>query len=208
MPSPSIQVIGVKGTSADNNIEAFSQVFARHGVPRLLRSDNGAPFNGRESHLLARYLKYMGVKHKTNFSAEDPESSGQVEAFMKHLGKVYHTAEITGQDPGFALSNHLMQYRATPHPSTGKPPAELLFGRQFRINLPDMRHVVTGPRPDMQEAREQDNLAKAKMKREKDSHRNVRENNIQQGDLVLLRRKSPNTRAGMTQNPTWLMHFR
>ena len=53
-----------------------------------------------------------------------------------------------------------------------------------------MRHVVTGPRPDMQEAREQDNLAKAKMKREKDSHRNVKENNIQQGDLVLLRRKS------------------
>ena len=42
----------------------------------------------------------------------------------------------------------------------------------------------------MQEAREQDNLAKAKMKKEKDSHRNVKENNIQQGDLVLLRRKS------------------
>ena len=184
------EVIGVMGTSADDNIEAFAQVFARHGVPRLLRSDNGAPFNGKESHLLTRYLKYMGVKHKTNFSAEDPESSGQVEAFMKHLGKVYHTAEISGQDPRFALQNHLMQYRATPHPSTGKPPAELLFGRQFRINLPDIRQNITRSRSDMQEAREQDSQAKARMKRQKDSNRNVKENKIQQGDLVLLRRKS------------------
>ena len=109
---------------------------------------------------------------------------------MNHLGKVCHTAQTTGQDPGFALSNHLMQYRATLHPSTRKPPAELLFGRQFRINLPDMRHNITGPRLDIQEASKQDNLAKVKMKKEKDSHRNVKETNIQQGDLVLLRSKS------------------
>ena len=36
----------VKGTSAEDNIQAFSEVFSRHGVPRRLHSDNGAPFNG------------------------------------------------------------------------------------------------------------------------------------------------------------------
>ena len=195
------EVIRVKGTSADDNLDGFAQVFARHGVPRLLRSDNGAPFNGKESHLLTKYLKYMGVKHKTNFSAEDPESSGQVEAFMKHLGKVYHTAEISGQDPHFALQNHLMQYRATPHPSTGKPPAELLFGRKFRLNIPDIRKNTTESRVDMQEAREKDIQAKAIMKKQKDSNRNVREHKIIQGDMVLLRRKSTKHKSRYDPEP-------
>ena len=195
------EVLRVKGTSADDNIDGFAQVFARHGVPRLIRSDNGAPFNGKESHLLTKYLRYMGVKHRTNFSAEDPESSGQVEAFMKHLGKVYHTAEISGQDPHFALQNHLMQYRATPHPSTGKPPAELLFGRRFRLNMPDIRENITGPRIDMQEAREKDTQAKARMKKQKDSNRNVREHEIVQGDSVLLRRESTKHKSRYDPDP-------
>ena len=42
----------VKGTSAEDNIQAFSEVFSRHGVPRKLHSDNRAPFNGKDSHLL------------------------------------------------------------------------------------------------------------------------------------------------------------
>ena len=139
------EVVRIQGPSTDDNIDGYVQVFARHGVPRLLRSDNGAPFNGKESHLLTRYLKFMGIKHRPNFSAEDPESSGQVGVFMKHLGKVYHTAEIIGQDPHFALPTHLMQYRATPHPSTGKPPAELLFGRKFRLNIPSSGRIPLSP---------------------------------------------------------------
>ena len=68
-------------------MEALDEIFARHGTPRVLRSDNGAPFNGKESHLLKLYLKYKGVEHRPNFLAEDPEASGQVELFMKHIKK-------------------------------------------------------------------------------------------------------------------------
>ena len=64
-----------------------------------------------------------------------------------------------------------------------------------------MRQNDTGPRLDMQEAREQDNKAKAKMKKGKDSHRNVKENNIQQGDLVLLRRKSTKQESRYDSDP-------
>ena len=66
----------VKGTSAEDNIQAFSEVFSRHGVPRKLHSDNRAPFNGKDSHLLQRYLTNMGIKHITNKSTEDPEGRG------------------------------------------------------------------------------------------------------------------------------------
>ena len=32
------------------------------------------PFNGKDSHLLTKYFKYLGIEHQTNLSAEDPES--------------------------------------------------------------------------------------------------------------------------------------
>ena len=84
----------VKGTSADDNIQAFSEIFSRHGVPSRLHSDNGALFNGKDSHLLQKYLRNMGVVHITNKSAKDPEATGLVEAFMKHLKKIFHTAGV------------------------------------------------------------------------------------------------------------------
>ena len=66
------EVAVVKGTGAKDNIQAFSEVFSRHGVPRRLHSDNGGPFNNKDSHLLQRYFTNMGIEHITNKSAEDP----------------------------------------------------------------------------------------------------------------------------------------
>ena len=40
----------------------------------------------------------MGVTHVTK-SAEDPEATGLVEAFMKHLKKIFHTAGVEREDP-------------------------------------------------------------------------------------------------------------
>ena len=40
---PEVEV--VKGTGVKYNIHAFNQVFSRHGFPRVLFSDYGAPFN-------------------------------------------------------------------------------------------------------------------------------------------------------------------
>ena len=80
------KVVVVKSTSADDNIKAFAEIFSRHGVPDRLHTDNGAPFNGKDSHLLQHYLRSMGVTNIINKSAEDPEATGLlVEAFMKHL---------------------------------------------------------------------------------------------------------------------------
>ena len=93
------EVAIVKGTGADDNIQAFSDIFSRHGVPARLHSNNGAPFNGKDSHLLHQYLRNMGVTRITNKSAEDPEATGLVEAFMKHLKKIFHTAGVEREDP-------------------------------------------------------------------------------------------------------------
>ena len=184
------EVMIVKGTSAEQNIHAFSETFARHGRARTIHSDNGAPFNGTDSHLLRRYLNSLGIPILPNRSAEDPEATGLVEAFMKHIKKVIHTATVAGEDLILALHRHLWSYRATPHPTTGKSPAELLYGRKFYTTLPDMRTDPASERKDILEALAEDEVQKEKMKAYKDSSRNVKPHSIKEGDLVLLKRKT------------------
>lgn len=186
------EVITVDGTSAEANIHGFSEVFSRHGYPKTLHSDGGPPFNYSPDtgHLIDEYFKSVGVEHYTNASAEDPEATGIVEAFMKHIKKVYHTCSITGEDPLLLIHDHLVNFRATPHPTTGKSPAELLFGRKFRTRLPDVRPNPAQNRPDIIEARERDTAAKAKMKAYKDERCHAKPHTIRAGDSVMLKRKS------------------
>ena len=68
----------VSGTGADANIEAFGEVFSRHGFRDTLKTDNGPPLNGMESHLLEQYFCWASIKHTTIVSGEDPESNGLV----------------------------------------------------------------------------------------------------------------------------------
>ena len=89
------EVAVVKGPSAKDKIQAFAELFSRHGVPRRLHSNNGAPFNGKDSHLLQKYFNNMVIQHVTNKSVKDPEVTGLVEVFMRHLKKIFHS---TGGD--------------------------------------------------------------------------------------------------------------
>ena len=155
-----------------------------HGVPKKLNSNNG-----KESHMLQRYLTNMGIKYITNKSAEDPEVTGLVEAFMHHLKKIFHTAGVEREDPYLRLNNYLMQFRATPHATMRKCLAELLFRRKFVTKLPDMRIKTTKARKDIMEAKEDDRRAKYKMKKYKDTGRPVREHGIVVRDLVISKRK-------------------
>ena len=151
---PEVEV--VEGTSAADNIRALDSIFGRHGNPETIYTDNGPPFNGGPSHWLQRYLKQEGIKHRPNVSGEDPEANGLAEAFMKHLKKIWHTAVVSEKDPYMEINRHLKMVRATPHPTTGKAPAELLFGRRFQTKVPDLRRSQARDREDLKEAQEKE----------------------------------------------------
>ena len=200
------EVLVVKGTGAEDNIHAFSEVFSRHGYPTYLHSDNGPPFNGNESHLLQKYFESINVKHIPNHSALDPEATGLAEAFMKHIKKVFHTSGVDHTDPYLLIHEHLMQFRATPHPTTGKSPAELLFGRIYKTKLPDIRPNPAGIRPDIVEARANDETAKARQKYYKDRKSQVRINTIIPGDKVLLKRRTTKLNSVYEPEPYTVTH--
>ena len=184
---PEVEV--VKGTSSHDNIVAFDNIFCRHGFPDVVYSDNGAPFNGEKQHELQQYFAWAGIKHQPNHSAYDPEANGLAEAFMKHIVKIWHTSLTEHKDPMMEINKHLRVQRATPHISTGKPPAEILFGRKYKSRLPDIRPDMAKDRQDIKDAVVQDRLAKERQKKYKDLKSYVKDHKLKPGDTVLLERK-------------------
>ena len=56
---PEIEV--AHSTSAKAVIPKLDRIFAAYGVPQVVKSDNGPPFNGGE---VAQFAKYLGFKHR------------------------------------------------------------------------------------------------------------------------------------------------
>ena len=181
---PEVEV--VKGTGAEANIDAFDSIFARHGYPSRLKSDGGPPFNGGENHLLQKYFRWAGIDHKTTRSADDPEANGLAESFMKHVKKVWHTALMERNNPVAEMNKHLQMFRATPHPSTGYPPAQLLFGRNINTRLPHPREEENAL---VEKALVNDAQAKATQKKYKDAKPYVKHHRMNIGDQVLLKQQ-------------------
>jgi hypothetical protein len=183
------EVAVVKGTKAEENIHALDTIFSRHSPPKVFLTDGGPPFNTGPDHPLQKYFSKMGIRHVTTRSAEDPEANGVCESFMKHLKKTWHTALVEHRDPQLELNKHLRAFRATPHPTTGAAPGDLLYSRHFRTKLPDLRVDSAASRADITTARRRDEEQKAVMKKNKDKGRNVKPHNIRVGDHVLAERK-------------------
>ena len=93
-------------------------------------------------------------------------------------------AHAQGGDWKTEVLKYVAAYRAKPHPSTGKSPAEMLFGRKVRTKIPEftLRSVEND-----QDVRDRDSEEKGKAKLYADSRRNARESDIQVGDSVLLK---------------------
>ena len=47
---------------------------------------------------------------------------------MKHLKKIVHMAVVDREDPYLKINEYLLQFRAMPHATMNKCPAELRFG--------------------------------------------------------------------------------
>jgi len=148
----------------------LNRILSTFGIPKVIRSDNGPPFNGAE---FAAFAEEMGFEHR-KVTPGWPEANGEAERFMRTLGKVIKTAKAADQPWPEELNKFLRNYRTTPHPATGVAPAELLFGRLPESRLPHLQ--------------QHDAAYKKKLKEAADQQRKVREPDLKPGDKVLLRR--------------------
>ena len=169
-------------TSAKATIPKLDRIFSSYGIPLQRKSDNGAPFN---SEMFTNYCKFMGIEHHT-ITPLHPRANGLVENFNRMVNKVIRTSTIERKCWKQELYKFLRNYRATPHVTTGKYPADLLFQtRPYRVRLPELSSFQT----DDSEIRERDAKKKSQAKQYADRKRYVQTSNIQVGDAVLVRNK-------------------
>lgn len=82
----------VSSTSASAVIPKLDQLLATFGTPKIVRSDNGPPFNGEE---FAKFAHALGFKHR-KVTPLWPRANGEVERFVKTL-KPLKWKEETGE---------------------------------------------------------------------------------------------------------------
>ena len=110
---------------------SLKSLFARHGIPEVVRSDNGPQYDSAE---FAKFAKDWEFKHVTS-SPLYAQSNGEAERAVQTAKNLLQKES----DPAKALP----AYRSTPLQG-GKSPSELLFGHQIRCTLPGDRVWVQG----------------------------------------------------------------
>ena len=189
------EVTVVSSTSFDKLQDKLEDVFALHGVPETVTSDNGPPYHSKD---WKNFGKQMGFK-PIKASPEHPEGNGVAERFMATIVKTTHAAIAQKKDPKLEIKRRLLNYRNTPHPSTGKTPSELMMGRIIRTRVP--RLIKTSPTKTLQEARIKDKETRLARKEKHDKRKTAKEKKIEKGDRVLISQRKTTVKPPYDPKP-------
>jgi transposase InsO family protein len=171
-----------KSTKSEATLKAPESIFYTHGLPLSIKTDNGTTFT---SDLFKSYMAHQGVDHY-KVTPRWPQANGEVERQNASLMKRVKIAFSEHRDYKAELRRYVTAYRSLPHPSTGKTPAELLYGRVIRTKIP----VLNTDYAD-QSVFDSDSQVKGNSKLYTDEHRGAKHSDIQPGDTVLMKNERP-----------------
>lgn len=142
-----IEVCTLPSTSAKQTIARFKAVFARHGCPEVLVTDNGPQFSCMEFSQFAQDYDFTHVTSSPRF----PRSNGEAERAVRTVKSLL---EKEGD-----FHKALLAYRATPL-AHGFSPSQLLMGRRIRTPVPVSPTQLQPEWPDLQTFRTKDAAVK------------------------------------------------
>lgn len=174
----------VSSTSAASTLKVLRRWFTEFGVPAVLKSDNGPPFNSKD---YTTFLANWGVtpRHVTPYW---PEANGTSERFFRTIKKTVQAAILERKNWQEELDAYLMNYRNTPHASTGCSPVSLIFRQPFSIGyLPSF-----APAARNLDVEAHDLLAKQKMASYANEKRHAAPHGLLPSELVLVKQPQTN----------------
>ena len=118
-----MEVSIVNSATTATTIQKLRTMFATHGLPRTVVSDNGSMFTSSD---FEEFMQRNGIRH-IRTAPYHPASNGLAERAVQTLKE--GLKRLTSGCLETKLSRFLFQYRITPHTTTGQPPAQLLMGR-------------------------------------------------------------------------------
>ncbi|KAF7653482.1 hypothetical protein LDENG_00082320 [Lucifuga dentata] len=119
----------LSNTTSAAVITHMKSIFARHGIPHVLISDNGTPYSSQEFKAFAAQYEFQ---HITS-SPMCPQANGKAEKEAQIVKRLIKKAAHSKTDPYLAL----MACSAAPLES-GRSPAELLMGGGSGHAFPDI----------------------------------------------------------------------
>ena len=123
------EIAKLASLSSSNVILHMKSIFARHGIPRVLVSDNATCYASRSFKMFADEFNF---EHRTN-SPGYPQSNGKAEKSVRIVKGVLNKALDSNDDIYLAL----LAYRTAPM-ACGKSPSEMLMNRKLRNRLPQV----------------------------------------------------------------------
>ena len=178
------EIFILKTVTSEKLIQCLKSLFAVHGLPLSVQTDNAQYFNSAEFN---DYLSSLSVEHR-NTTPLWPQANGEVEVQNKGIMKRIRIAHAENRNWKEELQTYLMMYRSTPHTVTGISPAELLFKRKIRTKIPEISDYSCFE----YELKDRDSEQKGKGKIYGDSRRRACESLVKKGDTVLVKQKKQN----------------
>jgi len=132
------EVIPMHTITSERTIAVLRNLFATHGLPEQIVSDNGRQFTSDE---FQEFCRINGIKHVL-VPPYHPSSNGKAERFVQTFKAAMNKSQKGGKDWEKSLATFLLTYRITAHATTGLPPCELLMKRQLRTRLDIIRPDV------------------------------------------------------------------
>ena len=193
------EAIPLRSVTAAKVAEALIDVFARHGIPDEVLTDQGANFT---STLLGELYSLIGIK-AIRTSPYHPQTDGLVERFNKTLKSMLRKV-LEGEKRNWdkMLPYVLFAYREVPQATVGFSPFELLYGREVRgpldvlkeewIEKPDTETDVLSfvlqvrDRLETSRAIVEENARIAQKKQKEYYDQRARQVELKSGDKVLL----------------------
>ncbi|KFD51889.1 hypothetical protein M513_07218 [Trichuris suis] len=172
-----LDVEQVASTESKEVIRHLARLFATHGLPDVLVSDNGTAFDSGNfrQFCTANRIRFLRV------APYHPSSNGLVERVVQTTKQALRA--MASDKWGITLSRFLFNYRLTPHSATGLSPAEILLRRRPKSLLDNLH-------PDLLAVKEKTQQEDAINLGTKDSRR-MRP--FQVGDRVWARDFHPHT---------------
>ena len=119
----------MSSTTSTATVNKLREIFAQHGLPELLVSDNAANLISEE---FETFMRKNGIVHVTS-APYHPASNGLGERAVQTVQSgIIKTA---GDNMEVKLQRFLFDYRRIPQPTTGKSPMEILNNRKMRSRL-------------------------------------------------------------------------
>lgn len=119
--------------TADTVISTLRNIFAIHGLPLEIFSDNGPPFNSINFNNFAKLYDIQLTTSSPHYS----RSNGMVERMIQTVKALLTKAYQNKEDPFLAI----LSYNSTPKHNLPAP-CQLLMGRRLRTKLPVSKDML------------------------------------------------------------------